>query len=127
MQPLGKQFLVEFYNCDQQILNDVEKISTIMQDAAKCIGATIVDTKFHRFTPHGVSGVVLIAESHIAIHTWPEFGYAAFDLFTCGSKFDSVRCFEYVKQKLKAVTSNLVKLNRGTMPLKNKENYCPTS
>ncbi|MCP4754028.1 MAG: adenosylmethionine decarboxylase [Proteobacteria bacterium] len=124
MQPLGKQFLAELYKCDQEILNNVEMIQSIMQQAADSCGATIVDSKFHRFSPHGVSGMVLIAESHLAIHTWPEYGYAAFDLFTCSSKLDSVRCLKHIEQKLNAETCIVKKMDRGFVAPISGKNSC---
>lgn len=123
-QPLGKQYLVEFYNCNKELLNNTEKIRLIMEQAADTIGATIIDSKFHRFTPHGVSGMVLIAESHLAIHTWPEYGYAAFDLFTCSSKIDAVTCFQDVELKLEAKIKKITKLDRGCIPLSTGKNSC---
>ncbi|MBU1650990.1 adenosylmethionine decarboxylase, partial [bacterium] len=88
MNSLGRQILVEFYHCDAEKLNDERHIAKAMHDAAELSGATIVEEVFHMFSPHGVSGVVVIAESHLAIHTWPEYGYAAVDLFTCGDEIE---------------------------------------
>lgn len=82
---LGVQILADLYQCDPAVLNDPALIQAAMIEAARRSGATIVADCFHRFSPHGVSGVVVIAESHLAIHTWPEHGYAAVDLFTCGA------------------------------------------
>lgn len=82
---LGQQLLADLYECDVAALNDEALIREAMLEAARRCGATIVAERFHRFSPHGISGVVVIAESHLAIHTWPEHGYAAVDLFTCGA------------------------------------------
>ena len=85
---LGRQLTLEFYECDPDILlnkNDVEKA---LLKAAKDSGATIVHSSFHDFAPQGVSGVVIIAESHFTIHAWPEHDYAAVDIFTCGDSID---------------------------------------
>jgi S-adenosylmethionine decarboxylase len=84
MQYLGRHYIAELFDCDRQILDDLEAIRGRMREAAIAARATIVDACFHRFSPHGVSGVVVIAESHLSIHTWPEYGYAAVDIFTCG-------------------------------------------
>jgi len=86
MNSLGRHILVEYYNCDPEILNDVFKIEESMVAAAKEAEATVINATFHHFSPYGVSGVVVIQESHLAIHTWPERGYAAVDVFSCGSK-----------------------------------------
>ena len=85
---LGQHVLAEFFECDPNTLNSLDKVEKYMIDSALECGATIVQKCFHMFNPYGVSGVVIIAESHLAIHTWPELGYAAVDLFTCGSKCD---------------------------------------
>ena len=68
---LGNHILIEFMNCDPEILNDVAKIEKNMVDAASKAGATVINSTFHHFSPYGVSGVVVIQESHLAIHTWP--------------------------------------------------------
>ncbi|MCD6443029.1 MAG: adenosylmethionine decarboxylase, partial [Thermotogae bacterium] len=84
MKSLGRHLLAEFYDCDPNILRDLETIREYLKEAAEVANATIVNWTFHQFSPQGVSGVVVIAESHLAIHTWPEYRYAAVDLFTCG-------------------------------------------
>src|SRR5574344_1613675 len=86
---IGQHVLAEFLECDSNILNNPVLIEKIMLDAASECGATVAQKCFHMFNPYGVSGVVIISESHLAIHTWPELGYAAVDLFTCGDKCDS--------------------------------------
>mgnify|MGYP000456923456 FL=1 len=88
MEALGRQILVEFYDCDSSSINDVEFIEEAMLNATKEANATIISHNFHKFSPYGVSGVVVIAESHVAIHTWPEYNYAAVDIFTCGDTID---------------------------------------
>jgi S-adenosylmethionine decarboxylase proenzyme len=94
--------MVDLYECDVAALNSVEVIREYMLEAARRCGATVVTSCFHHFSPHGVSGVVVIAESHLAIHTWPEHGYAAVDLFTCGHTLEPERCFEYLRDALKS-------------------------
>ncbi len=80
----GKHYLIDLRDCDPEIIKSVEPTREIVLRAAKECGATILDDYFHQFQPIGVSGVVLIAESHISVHTWPESGFAAADIFTCG-------------------------------------------
>ena len=77
---LGRHLLLELYNCDTSLLNDTKRIEAALVEAARLVGATIIDTSFHHFSPYGVSGVVIIAESHITVHTWPEYNYAAVDV-----------------------------------------------
>ena len=74
MNALGRHLLAEFYDCGTGALDDPARLS----------GATVVKSVFHAFSPHGVSGVVVVEESHLAVHTWPEYGYAAVDYFSCG-------------------------------------------
>jgi S-adenosylmethionine decarboxylase len=109
------------YECDIDVLNDHSKIENIMLDGAKESKATIVQSCFHKFNPYGVSGVVVIAESHLTIHTWPEYGYAALDLFTCGGEISPWTAFEYISKKLKAKNYTTMELNRGTLKIPEKE------
>ena len=115
MKALGRQIVVEYYGCNHDILNDVAFIKRAMRDAALASGATIVQEAFHLFNPHGVSGVVVIAESHLAIHTWPEYGYAAVDLFTCGDDVNPDAAFEYLKSHLGAETFTAFEMKRGVI------------
>jgi len=85
---LGRQLTLEFYECDPDILLNKNAIEKALLKAAKDSGATIVHSSFHNFAPQGVSGVVIIAESHFTIHAWPEHDYAAVDIFTCGDSID---------------------------------------
>ena len=85
MSALGRHLLAELHGCDPAILSDLEAVTRAMLEAAAQSGATIVTHSFHHFSPHGVSGAVIIAESHLAIHTWPEHRFAAVDYFSCGA------------------------------------------
>jgi len=113
MQALGRQILVEFYDCDHEILKDEQYISKAMVDACVLAQATVVTHAFHSFSPWGVSGVVVIAESHVAIHTWPEYGYAAVDIFTCGETIDPWILFRSLKEAFKAQNASNMELKRG--------------
>ncbi|CCQ93888.1 S-adenosylmethionine decarboxylase proenzyme [[Clostridium] ultunense Esp] len=110
---LGRHILVEFYNCDNQLLNDTRLIENYMVEAANQAKATVVKSVFHTFNPWGVSGVVVIQESHLTIHTWPEYGYAAVDLFTCGEEVDPWIAFQFLKEKLKAEKTETFEIDRG--------------
>jgi len=115
LKALGRHILTEFYNCDRVLLNNFSEIKKIMTKAAKKSGATVLETVFHLFNPHGISGVVVIAESHLAIHTWPEYGYAAVDLFTCGDDVDPWVAFDFLKKELKAQYSSAMEMKRGQL------------
>jgi S-adenosylmethionine decarboxylase proenzyme len=109
--------MVEFYDCDQVVINDREYIQVSMEEAARQCGATVVQTVFHTFNPHGISGVVVIAESHLAIHTWPEYGYCAVDLFTCGDDINPELAFTYLQKALRAGSFTVVEMRRGLIKL----------
>ena len=81
---IGKHCILELYQCDNAKLNDEAFIRTTITASAKVAGATLMNLVTHSFKPQGVTGLALLAESHISIHTWPEIGYAAIDVFTCG-------------------------------------------
>ncbi len=115
MKTLGKHILADFFNCDPAILDDVQLIETFMKRAALRCGATIISSTFHMFNPHGVSGVVVIAESHLAIHTWPEYGYAAVDVFTCGETVDPDIASESLKASLRAEKVKIMRMERGEL------------
>ena len=85
---LGRQLTIEYYECASNILLDKTLVEKALLLAAKNSGATIISSSFHGFKPQGVSGVVVIAESHFTVHAWPEHDYAAVDIFTCGDSID---------------------------------------
>lgn len=118
---LGRHLLAEFYECNSNVLNNIELIEKLMCEAAEKCGATIVQKCFHHFSPYGVSGVVVIAESHLAIHTWPEVGYAAVDLFTCGDQCNPEIAYDYLRQELHAESASYHDLKRGMMDPKTRQ------
>ena len=117
MRSLGNHILVEFHGCSAEILNDVPHIEMSMNAAAKEAGATIISSVFHHFSPFGVSGVVVIQESHLAIHTWPEYRYAAVDLFTCGDSVSPWVSYEFLKRAFQAEHGSAIEINRGQLEL----------
>lgn len=119
MNALGRHVLAEAYGCDRAVLNDVELVRDIMVDAAIRAGAEVREVAFHRFQPQGVSGVVVISESHLAVHTWPELGYAAVDVFTCGTRVDPWEACDYVIKGFRASTVTANEMRRGILePMK---------
>ncbi len=113
MSALGRHILAEFYGCPMETLTDLEQIKQAMVTAALEAGAEVKETVFHQFSPQGVSGVVVISESHLAIHTWPEFGYAAVDVFTCGQTVDPWVSCNYLKQSFSAQNMSAREIERG--------------
>ena len=107
--------LLELKDCDKEVLNDLTLLRDSLLSAAKEAGATMVGESFHHFTPQGVSGVVLIAESHLFLHTWPEYGYAAVDIFTCGDTVKPELAAELLIKRLGAKNSSIVELRRGIL------------
>jgi len=119
---LGNHILVEFMGCDPHIMNDVSSIERDMVGAAQKAGATVINSTFHHFSPYGVSGVVVIQESHLAIHTWPEYGYAAVDLFTCG-EMDAWISFDFLKECFGAKNYSALEMKRGSVNLLTRNDF----
>ncbi len=113
MKALGTHIIVELSDCNPLILSDVEKVTDILVTAAKQANAEVLQTAFHRFTPQGVSGVVVIAESHLSIHTWPEYGYAAMDIYTCGDHTDPWKACRYAAEQFQAKQMLTTEVRRG--------------
>ena len=115
MNALGRHLLVELYECERGTLNDLDLIREATVQAAIDCGAEVLGESFHRFSPQGVSGVVVIAESHISIHTWPEYGYAAVDVFTCGTKVNPEIAARVLIERLGAKNHTLTEIPRGVL------------
>ena len=115
MNALGRHILVELHDCDREALNDLDLIREVMLKAAIDCGAVVLGESFHRFSPQGVSGVVVIAESHISIHTWPEYGYAAADVFTCGTSVNPEIAAGVLIERLGSKNHTLTEIQRGVL------------
>lgn len=112
---LGMHYLAEFFNCDKLKINDASFIEKLMIEATNLSGAHIIKPFFHQFSPQGISGVIVIAESHIAIHTWPEHCYAAVDLFSCAN-FDYKTALNHIRKKIDAQYHYVAQVKRGILP-----------
>ena len=112
MRTEGRHMVVEVSGCNPDVLNDLDRVKEILRESALQANAEILELAFHHFTPQGVSGVVVISESHLSIHTWPEYGYAALDFYTCGDINPKVAC-DYVAQHLKATYTQITEVSRG--------------
>ncbi len=115
MDTSSRHILVEYRGCDSDLLGDRERLETLMRRAATAAGATVVGAVFHRYSPQGISGVVVIEESHFSLHTWPEVGYAALDFFTCGDCHPE-RAHEVMVRELGATAAELMAIDRGQGP-----------
>jgi S-adenosylmethionine decarboxylase proenzyme len=107
--------MMELEDCDKELLNDLDSLKEAMLTAANEAGATVLGDSFHRFSPQGISGVVIIAESHLCIHTWPEYGYAAADIFTCGDSVQPTKAAELLIERLGSRNPTISEIPRGSL------------
>jgi S-adenosylmethionine decarboxylase len=110
---LGHHIICEAYGCDPKIIEDCELVEAAMVEAARQAGAEIREVAFHRYSPQGISGVVVISQSHLSIHTWPEHNYAAIDVFTCGDAVDPWAACQFLLTQLGADYSATMEVVRG--------------
>ena len=115
MNALGKDLLLELKDCNSEVLNDLVFLRGVLLAAAREAGAEVLGESFHQFNPHGVSGVVIIAESHLFIHTWPECGYAAVDIFTCGDSVQPEKAAQKLIKELGAKSHSILEIQRGIL------------
>ena len=111
-QVFGKHYVVEFIDGDPKKMSRVEEVRPLLLNAVDKSGATRLSEHFHQFEPHGVTGMVFIAESHFSIHTWPEAGYAAFDVMTCGV-MDAGKAIEVLREGFCARRVEVQMIERG--------------
>jgi S-adenosylmethionine decarboxylase len=112
-ETIGRHYIVESSGCDPNIIGSVEKVQQILVKAAEIAGAQVWSISFSKFPPHGVSGVVVISESHISTHTWPEFGYVALDIYTCGKNVDPEKAVVLAVEAFGSSTSHITEITRG--------------
>jgi len=115
LNALGKHLLLELKDCDREVLNDLSFLQGMLPEVAREAGATVLGESFHQFSPQGVSGVVIIAESHLFIHTWPECGYAAVDIFTCGDSVQAAKAAQRLIRELGAKNHSMLEIQRGIL------------
>lgn len=113
METIGTHYLLEMYGCPSHLLNDEIVVCNAMKEAVRCSGADLLGDISHHFHPQGVTALGLLAESHIAIHTWPEHGYVAADIFTCGTRAVPRKACEYLVEVFQSDRHELKKLTRG--------------
>lgn len=121
MNALGTHLLVELKDCNPEILKDLNKVKEALVSAAKEAKATIIDVSFHQFNPFGISGMVVIAESHLSIHTWPEYGFAALDIFTCGEIIKPEVAAHYLIKRFESKNPSIVEMKRGLLSYTNEK------
>lgn len=109
---VGNQIVAELWYC-QKYPQKEKELEEILIESAKKAGATPLKSVIYKFSPQGITGVILLAESHIAIHTWPELNYIAVDIFTCGQKTDPKKALEYIAKRFQPKKINKVFIERG--------------
>ena len=112
MSPKGVHYIVEVSGCDDTITN-VSKLQEILTEAARRAHAQVWSVSFNRFPPNGVSGVVVISESHLSVHTWPEVNYMALDIYTCGAHTEPMLAVNYVLEQVHADHIHITEITRG--------------
>ncbi|WP_342394373.1 adenosylmethionine decarboxylase [Salipaludibacillus daqingensis] len=117
MDTMGRHVIAELWECDTDKLNNMEYIEQLFVNAALEAGAEVREVAFHKFAPQGVSGVVIISESHLTIHSFPEHGYASIDVYTCGDRIDPNVASTYIARKLGAKNSEVIEVPRGMGPI----------
>jgi S-adenosylmethionine decarboxylase len=113
----GRHLILDLYECDQELLDDYEQLETLLTTALQMSGATILRVFGEKFKPQGVTLLALLAESHASVHSWPEMGYCAIDLYTCGDTTQTHKAADFLKHKLKAKQVEEKELIRSTTPL----------
>lgn len=112
MMQLGNHIIAEFLECEQN-LDAFEYLEQVLREAALKANATVIQVVIHKFCPQGMSAIVLLAESHISIHTWPEYGYVAIDVYTCGKHVDTHAVIDVLKSFFKPKKIHKVLIDRG--------------
>jgi S-adenosylmethionine decarboxylase len=116
METMGRHVIAELWECEFDKLNDVNFIERTFVEAALKSGAEVREVAFHKFAPQGVSGVVIISESHLTIHSFPEHGYASIDVYTCGD-LDPTIAAKYIADALGSQTREMTEIPRGMGPV----------
>ncbi|MFT4559606.1 MAG: adenosylmethionine decarboxylase [Planctomycetales bacterium] len=112
---LGHHWIVDLYGCPSELLDDQELIRQRLRETTERFGLTLLDVVSNKFEPQGVTAVGLLAESHMSIHTWPEHGYAAVDIFTCSFDPALKAACRFIAESLQATESTVLRLQRGVL------------
>ena len=113
MQRIGRHLNLELWGCDADRINSIETITQAMTETVEACHATLLDLRVYPFTPIGVTGVAILSESHMMIHTWPEHGYAAVDVFTCGHHTDPNEAVPVLRRFFHPERVQVMEMNRG--------------
>jgi S-adenosylmethionine decarboxylase proenzyme len=113
MKGVGTHLVLELWGCSN--LNSPTTVEAALRDMVEAIGVTLLDLRVYPFKPIGVTGVAIVAESHIMIHTWPEHKYAAVDVFTCGEERDLTAAVEAVREHFTPDRVQMMHIVRGIL------------
>lgn len=116
MEHLGRHVIIELWGCDTGVINDAGLVKTAMLEAVRAANATLLDLNVHMFSPHGVTGVAVLSESHLSVHSWPEYGYVAADVFTCGETTNPRAAAEELQRHFGSTCCEVRELRRGKFP-----------
>jgi S-adenosylmethionine decarboxylase proenzyme len=125
MRTLGKHVIVEAINCNSKLLDDFEAVKKVMYEAVEVSGATSIGDISKKFDPNGVTVLIGIEESHISIHTWPEYGYAAIDAYTCGPTMDPEKAADHIVKRLEGIVGDKKIIKRGIPDGEKEETMIP--
>ena len=116
MERQGSHIIIDLHDCNGDKLDDADYIRDVLEKAALEARARIIQTVLHRYQPQGVTGICLVAESHLSIHTWPEHGFAAIDIFMCGKEGFPEKAREYIRTALEGREGYVLTIARGETP-----------
>ncbi len=116
MEHLGQHVIIELWGCNHSVINDAEKVRKAMVDAVEAANATLLSLNVHTFSPHGVTGVAVLSESHLSVHSWPEYGYVAADVFTCGDTTSPRAAADVLRKMFGSSRCEVKELTRGVFP-----------
>ena len=111
---VGFQILADLYGVDSDIISKADSVYPIVEEAVRAGNLTKISSDYYQFQPMGASGVVLLAESHLSFHTWPEHGLVTLDIYTCGDPKAAEMAFDYIVDQLRPDTMDCKRLRRGT-------------
>ncbi len=114
----GTHYIFDLYGCDYHLITDAERLEQILLEASEAASMEVLHSHFHTFEPHGVTGLILLSTSHVSVHTWPEYGYAAFDVFSCSSNVQTKLAVDYIISKIAHTRKRITKVDRGYAEMK---------
>lgn len=114
MKSVGRHLILELWGCRN--LNSTEIVERALRDVVRACDLTLLDLNVYPFTPVGVTGVAVVSESHVLVHTWPEYGYAAVDVFTCGDRANPEAAIPLLRNHFEPERVQIMEINRGILP-----------